>query len=319
MHTSESPDAAIREIDVVAATNGGPILITGASGQLGTYLRQQLTEAGTRFVGIGSRAAEGVDHIVDIADPDAVDRSFDLVNPSVVIHGAAYTDVDGCERDPERADAVNHRGAQAIAEAAKRTGAYVVAVGTDFVFSGTKGSPYSERDIPDPIPVYGSSKLAGERAVLATDPSFAVARTAWVYGGAGKHFPRTVLGVVASRGEMAVVDDEASCPTFAGDLAQGLIALAVQRASGIFHLVNEGAVSRYAFARAIMIAAGRDPAVISPISTEEFLATYPLPARRPANSALDNHRAAELGVRLPGWEASLHIYVPRLMKDMTGA
>lgn len=303
----------------MALTVGGPILITGAGGQVGTYLRGQLAENGAAFVGIGSRAAEGVDYVVDIVDSSAVDHLFDVVKPSVVIHGAAYTDVDGCERDPERADAVNHRGARAIAEAAKRTGAYVLAVGTDFVFSGTKGASYSERSAPDPVSIYGTSKLAGERAVMETDPSFAVARTAWVYGGAGKHFPRTVLGVVASRGGMAVVDDETSCPTFAGDLAEGLLALAAQRPSGIFHLTNEGAVSRYEFARAVMLAAGKDPDLISPISTEEFLAAYPLPAKRPANSALQNHRAAELGVRLPEWRASLQTYIPRLVKEMRDA
>ncbi len=302
----------------MAVTVDGPILITGAGGQLGTYLRQHLAEAGAKFVGIGSRAGDGIDHVVDIADAVAVDRAFEEVKPSVVIHGAAYTDVDGCERDPERADAVNHRGARAIAEASKRTGAYVLAVGTDFVFSGTKGSPYSERSEPDPISVYGSSKLAGEQAVLEMDPSFAVARTAWVYGGAGKHFPRTVLGVVTSRGEMAVVDDETSCPTYAGALAEGLLGLATQRPSGIFHLVNEGAVSRYEFARAIMIAAGNDADLISPISTEAFLASYPLPAKRPANSALENNRAAQLGVRLPDWRSSLQTYVPRLVKEMSG-
>jgi dTDP-4-dehydrorhamnose reductase len=299
-------------------TPDGLILITGAGGQLGTYLRHHLTGRGAAFVGIGSRAADGVDRVVDITDAEAVDRAFDELKPSIVIHGAAYTDVDGCERDPERADAVNHRGARAIAEAAKRSGAYVLAVGTDFVFSGTQNAPYSERSEPDPISVYGSSKLAGERAMLETDPSFAVARTAWVYGGAGKHFPRTVLNVVSARGEMAVVDDEISCPTFAGDLAEGLIALAAQRPSGIFHLTNEGAVSRYEFARAIMVAAGKDPNTISPISTEAFLAAYPLPAKRPANSALANHRAAQLGVRLPTWRSSLQIYVPRLARELAG-
>lgn len=300
----------------MSLTPDGPILIIGAGGQLGGYLRQRLTARDVTFVGIGSRAAEGVDRVVDIVDADAVARVFDELKPTVVIHGAAYTDVDGCERDPERADAVNHRGAGAVAEAAKRTGAYVIAVGTDFVFSGKQGSPYSERSEPDPISVYGSSKLAGERAVLATDPSFAVARPSWVYGGVGKHFPRTVLSVVAARGEMAVVDDEVSCPTFAGDLAEGLIALAAQRASGIFHLTNEGAISRYEFARAILVAAGKDANAISPISTEEFLASYPLPAKRPANSALDNHRAAQLGVRLPEWRSSLQVYVPRLVQEI---
>lgn len=303
----------------MAVSVDGPILITGAGGQLGTYLRSHLAAQGTAFAGTGTRAGEGVDHVADIADAGAIDRVLDRVKPSVVIHGAAYTDVDGCERDPERADAVNHRGARAVAEAAKRSGAHVIAIGTDFVFSGMHGAPYSERAKPDPISVYGASKLAGEEAVLETDPSFAVARTAWVYGGAGKHFPRTVLNVVASQGEMAVVDDETSCPTFAGALAEALVALAALRPSGIFHLTNEGAVSRYEFARAIMIAAGNEPDLISPISTEEFLKSYPLPAKRPANSALENHRAAKLGVRLPDWRSSLQAYVPRLVRELGSA
>lgn len=300
-------------------TVNGPTLITGAGGQLGGYLRTSLATQDTAFIGTGSRAGEGVDHVVDITDADAVDRVFDEVAPSVVIHCAAYTDVDGCERDPDRADAVNHRGSRAIAEAAKRTGAFLLAVGTDFVFSGKQGAPYSERADPDPISVYGSSKLAGEEAVLATDPSFAVARTAWMYGGAGKHFPRTVLSVVASRGGMAVVDDETSCPTFAGALAESLIALAALRPSGIFHLTNEGAISRYEFARAVMVAAGGEPDLISPISTEEFLKSYPLPAKRPANSALENNRAAQLGVGLPDWRSSLQTYIPRLVREVAAA
>lgn len=301
----------------VERDTAGTVLVTGAGGQLGGYLRQRLAELGMPFVGTGSRAGDGVDRVLDITDADAVDRAFDEIRPAVVIHGAAYTDVDGCERDPERADAVNHRGTRNMAEAAKRTGAYLLAVGTDFVFSGNRGSPYPERADPDPVSVYGASKLAGERAVLETDPAFAVARTAWVYGGAGKHFPRTVLSVVASRGEMVVVDDETSCPTFAGDLAEGLVALAAHRPSGIFHLTNEGAVSRYELARAVLIAAGQEPGAISPISTEEFLARYPLPAKRPANSALENNRAAALGVRLPDWRASLQAYVPHLVQELS--
>jgi dTDP-4-dehydrorhamnose reductase len=192
----------------------------------------------------------------------------------------------------------------------------LIAVGTDFVFSGLQVKPYSERDTPDPVSVYGSSKLAGERAVLETDPSFAVARTAWVYGGAGKHFPRTVLTMVRDRGAMTVVDDEVSNPTFAGDLAESLVALIDKRPAGILHLTNEGSVNRFGLARAVVETAGGDPEMIQPTSTEEFLSRYPLPAKRPVNSSLANNRARELGVSLPTWRDAIDRYVPTLAQEL---
>ena len=147
------------------------------------------------------------------------------------------------------------------------------------------------------------------------DPSFAVARTSWVYGGPGKHFPRTVLNVVAQKGGMSVVDDETSAPTFAGDLADAIVKLLPHRPSGIFHLTNEGSVSRYGLARAVVAAAGGDPDVITATTTEAFLAAYPLPAKRPANSTMANIRAAGLGIRLPDWEDAVRRYVPRLVAE----
>lgn len=293
-----------------------PILVTGAGGQLGSYLLEVCRKQDLPVVGLGANPRPGVDVQVDIGDREAVDAAIAGIRPRVVIHGAAYTDVDGCERNPEKADLVNHQGAANIARSAKDAGAWVIAVGTDFVFSGSQEEPYSERSIPDPVSVYGSSKLAGERAVLDADPSFAVARTAWVYGGAGKHFPRTVLTMVRDRSSMTVVDDEISCPTFAGDLAAALIALVEKRPAGILHLTNEGSVSRFGLARAVVDAAGGDPESIQPTSTEEFLRTYPLPAKRPANSSLANNRAAELGVRLPAWRDAIDRYTPTLAREI---
>lgn len=294
----------------------GPILVTGARGQLGGYLLAVCREQHLPVVGLGANPGPGVDVQVDIGDKRAVNEAMADIHPSVVIHAAAYTDVDGCERDPENADRVNHRGAANIAQVAKAVDAWVIAVGTDFVFSGTVREPYTERSEPDPVSIYGSSKLAGERAVLGADPSFAVARTAWVYGGSGKHFPRTVLTMVRDKGSMTVVDDEVSCPTFARDLAEALVALVEKRPAGILHLTNEGSVSRYEFARAVMDAAGGDPESIQPTSTAEFLSRYPLPARRPANSSLVNNRAAQLGVRLPEWRDAIDRYVPKLVREV---
>ncbi len=293
------------------------VLVTGAGGQLGRYLMSCLADAGYPVTGTGAHEGDSVDRVLDITDPEQVSNVVSNVRPDVVIHAAAYTDVDGCERDPAHANLVNGEGAANIARAARDAGAWALAVGTDFVFPGDGGAPYGEDDAPAPISVYGSSKLAGERAVLATDPSFAVARTAWVFGGAGKHFPRTVLNVLKSRGGMEVVDDETGSPTFAGDLAAALVALIDQRPSGILHLTNGGHVSRFGLARAVAEAAGLDPALVQPTTTADFLARYPLPAKRPANSTLANNRAAALGVTLRPWQDAVRDYVPRLAAEVT--
>jgi dTDP-4-dehydrorhamnose reductase len=295
---------------------GTRVLVTGAAGQLGQYLLTALRRAGYQPVGLGRSAGPGVDVVADIRDRSALARAIDRAQPEAIIHGAAYTDVDGCERDPDMADAINRTGADNVASLAADAGVWALGVGTDFVFPGDGGAPYAEDALPDPISVYGASKLAGERAVLAADPTFAVARTAWVYGGQGKHFPRTVLTMLARNGRMAVVDDEVGGPTFAGDLADALVALLPHRPAGVLHLTNEGATSRFGLARRVAVDAGLDPASVTPTSTEAFLATYPLPARRPANSTLANTRAAALGVRLPRWEDAIDRYVPTLAAEL---
>jgi dTDP-4-dehydrorhamnose reductase len=293
----------------------GSILVTGAGGQLGGYLRLALESSGYDVIGLGRQPGTGVDIAADITDADTLARTLEDQHFTAVIHAAAYTDVDGCETSPDRAEQVNCVGSRNVARIARDRGCWFVGVSTDFVFSGVSG-PYHEDDAPQPISVYGESKLRGEVEILDTDPSFAVARTSWVYGGVGKHFPRTVLTTVARRGEMSVVDDEQGSPTFAGDLATALVQLLDQRPAGYFHLSNEGAVSRFAFAREIVGLAGLDPEVIYPISTPEFLKMYPLPAKRPANSALVNRRAAVLGIVLPPWRASLAAYIPVLARDV---
>jgi dTDP-4-dehydrorhamnose reductase len=283
---------------------------------VGTELLAVLAAAGHRPVGLGSRPAPGVDLVADITDAAAVRQAITGARPAVVIHAAAWTDVDGCERDPERAEAVNGQGAANVAAAAREAGAYCLAIGTDFVFSGDGGAPYGEDAGPDPVSHYGRSKLAGERAVLAADPSFGVARTAWVWGGAGKHFPRTVLTVLRDRGGMTVVTDERGNPTHAHDLAAALVALAGQRGAGVFHLANDGPTSRFELARAVAAQAGFDPELVQPVTSAEFLAKYPLPARRPADSTLRNERAAALGVTLRPWPETVAAFVPGLAEDL---
>ena len=295
------------------------VLVTGAGGQLGGYLVRRLEESGYAAVGLGRGDVPGVDVLADIRDRTQVADALDQTQPDTIIHGAAYTDVDGCERDPALADAINRAGSENVATLAAERGIRVIGVGTDFVFSGSGGAPYAEDAAPDPISVYGASKLAGEQAILASDSRFAVARTAWVYGGQGKHFPRTVLAMLARHGRMEVVDDEISSPTFAGDLAEALVALLPHQPSGILHLTNEGAASRFELARKVAIDAGQDADRIVPVSTEAFLAKYPLPARRPANSTLANTRAAAMGIRLPPWPVAVARYVPTLAVELSEA
>ena len=295
------------------------MLVTGAGGQLGTFLTRLAAEADADVSGLGAKPGPNVDHVVDLRDPRAVRRATVAAKPDTIIHAAAYTDVDGCEREPDRAMAVNAAGSAHVAAAALEHGARLIAISTDFVFAGDGGAPYAEEDEPRPLSVYGSSKLAGERAVLETDPGFAVVRTAWVWGGAGKHFPRTVLGVLQSRGEMEVVEDEIGCPTHAGDLALGLVWLLATGARGVYHLAGDGAATRFELARAVAEAAGMDPASVAPTTSEAFLAKYPLPARRPADSRLANVRAAALGIRLPPWRAAVQSAVPALARELSAA
>jgi dTDP-4-dehydrorhamnose reductase len=292
------------------------VAVTGAGGQLGGYLRAALATAGAVPVGIGSRAKDGVDLVADVTDAAAVRATLAAARPAAVIHAAAYTDVDGCERDPARADAVNAQGTRHVAVAARDLGAHLVAVGTDFVFPGDGGAPYAEDAVPRPLSVYGRTKRAGEEAVFAVDPGFAVARTAWLYGGPGKHFPRTVLTVLRDRGAMEVVVDEAGSPTFAADLADALVALVALRCSGVFHLVNAGRATRFDLARRVANLAGFAPDRVVPTTTAAFLAHFPLPARRPADSTLSNTRAAALGVTLRSWETALGTYAPLLAAEL---
>lgn len=293
------------------------ILVTGAAGQLGGYLLRRLEDQGYVAIGLGRSEASGVDEVADIRDRAQVAAALDRAQPDSIIHGAAFTDVDGCERDPAMADAINRVGSENVASLAAERDIHVIGVGTDFVFSGNGGAPYAENAPPDPISAYGASKLAGERAVLVANPDFAVARTAWVYGGRGKHFPRTVLTMLARHGRMEVVDDEVGSPTYADDLAKALVALLAHQPSGILHLTNEGAASRFELARRVAAEAGQDPERIVPVSTKAFLAKYPLPARRPANSTLANTRAADLGIHLPPWDDAVTRYLPDLSTELS--
>jgi dTDP-4-dehydrorhamnose reductase len=264
----------------------------------------------------GRQLAPDIDHAADLADAPSVTALLTAAQPDIIIHAAACTDVDGIEREPERGRLGNAVATRNLAQAAAAQGVYLLTVSTDMVFPGDGGAPYTEDAATHPISAYGASKLAAEESVLTASPAFGIGRTAWLYGGAGKHFPRTVLTVLRDRGGMDVVDDEIGSPTFAGDLAAALIQAAAIKASGILHLANEGGTSRFALARETARLAGLSPALVRPTSTADFLARYPLPAARPADSRLANFRAASLGITLRPWSTALADYVPHLAAEL---
>ncbi|HWG73205.1 MAG TPA: dTDP-4-dehydrorhamnose reductase [Acidimicrobiales bacterium] len=265
------------------------VLVTGASGQVGTDLVRW-------FAGATSYEVVAADHgRLDVGDRDAVRAAAAGVAPSIIVHAAAWTAVDDCEADPDRAWRVNALGTRHVAEAAASVGAHLVYLSTDYVFDGTLERPYHEWDAPNPRSVYGASKLAGEREVMVLAPGAAIVRTSWVCGVHGDNMVKTVLRVAAKEKDLAFVDDQRGCPTFADDLARAVVELAVGRRPGTFHVTNQGATTWYQFARDVVSAAGRDPAMVHPITTAEL--SPPRLAPRPANSVLDN--AALRGSDLP--------------------
>lgn len=276
----------------------GTFVVTGARGMLGTEL---LRAAGERGVAVAPLyRAE-----CDITDADSVHRTLGALRPRVVIHAAAWTDVDGCESDPGRAHRVNGSGTRNVAAACAETGARLVMVSTDYVFPGDAPRPYAEDDETGPLSVYGASKLAGEDAVRELLPDGIVARTAWLYADHGVNFLRTMLRLAAERDRIDVVDDQRGSPTFAADLAAALLDLAAApAASGTYHVTNTGSTTWHGFASRIFAEAGL-AVRCEPTTTDRF----PRPARRPKNSVLADTR---LAAALPAWEDGLRRCLERM-------
>ncbi|HEX6235728.1 MAG TPA: dTDP-4-dehydrorhamnose reductase [Acidimicrobiales bacterium] len=279
------------------------VLITGAGGQLGHDVDRVCREAGDEVVALDRSR-------LDVGSRDAVYQAVLSTRPTVVVHAGAWTAVDACEDDPDRAYRTNALGTRWVADASHRAGAYLCYVSTDYVFDGTKPTPYVEWDTPNPTSVYGRSKLGGEVEVRTHAPGGAVVRTSWVCGEHGSNMVKTVLRL-ADRPELAFVDDQRGCPTFTADLAVAIRRLAAWRIPGLFHVTNQGAVTWYELARAILAAAGHDPGKVRPISTAEL--DPPRPAPRPANSVLDNAALRLAGLPLlPPYGESLDRLVARL-------
>ena len=255
------------------------VLVTGAGGQLGLDV-----VAVWRAAGDDVTAADRA--VLDVCSRSDVMSAVTGVQPDIVVNCAAWTAVDACESDPDRALAANGTAVRWVAEACERAGAHLVHLSTDYVFDGTLDRPYHEWDEPAPQSVYGISKLVGEREALALGPAAAVVRTAWVCGVHGSNMVKTVMRLAAERDELAFVDDQIGSPTFTHDLAVALRRVALDRMSGVVHATNSSSCSWYEFARLVVAETGRDPSMVKPITTAEL--QPPRPAPRPANSVLDN-------------------------------
>ncbi len=264
---------------------------------LGTDAQAAARAAGHKVVAL-SRAG------LDISDRDAVAAAVADAQPDAIFNCAAYTNVDGAEADPDGAAAVNASGPGHLGEADSAAGAWVVHVSTDYVFDGTKTSPYVESDPTGPRSIYGSTKLLGERALAIAAPgNYTVVRSSWLFGAAGSCFPATMLRLAAERDTLTVVDDQVGCPTFTGHLAPALVELATRtRLPGTLHLAASGHCSWYEFAAEIMRATNTSVAV-RPCSTEQF----PRPATRPAYSVMRSERP--VAPVLPEWRQGLSDYL----------
>lgn len=274
-------------------------IVTGAEGQLGRALTAVLTEGGHTVLPLGRS--------VDIADPSrlsaAIGNGFD-----VLFNAAAATDVDRCEREPEWAFRVNAEAPGFLGELCREAGARFLHVSTDFVFSGSATEPYREHDLPEPQCVYGESKLLGEKRAQEACPGALVVRTSWVFGVTGKNFLHAVLRRAARGEPVRAAADQVGSPTFAVDLAEAILSSVERDLSGLYHLANEGAASRFALAQAALRAADLGSHEL----IEARLSDFPAVATRPLRTALDCRAAAAEGVRLRPWEEAVAAFVRRL-------
>lgn len=295
------------------------ILLTGKYGQVGWELQRTLAPLGD-IIAVSHRE-------MDLSDPDSIIKVIREVRPSLIVNAAAYTAVDKAESESDLALAVNGVAPGIMAEEAKRLNAAIIHYSTDYVFDGTGKQPYAEDDAPNPLNVYGRTKLAGEQAIQAAGIPHLILRTSWVYGTRGKNFLLTVLRLSQERDELKIVIDQYGAPTWSRMLAEVTSQIVAQSfsplcrqtvpfqdVSGIYHAVSTGSTSWHGFAAKILeCAAGHAlpaPPKLVPIPSSG----YPLPATRPRNSCLSNEKLMRTyGLTIPSWEASLAL----CLRDIT--
>ena len=274
------------------------VLITGSRGQLGTMLSQLLPDA----------VAVDMDKL-DITDATAVNTFVKLHGIDTIVNCAAYTAVDKAEDEPELAYKVNAYGAEVLA----KTGCRIVHISTDYVFDGTSNRPYTPDDLPNPVSVYGKSKLAGEKAVLEYADVAAIIRTSWMYSPYGNNFVKTMLRLGAEKTSINVVCDQVGSPTYAGDLANAIVSILprlMKNTRGVYHFANEGVCSWYDLSVGVMQSANLNCVVMPVLS-----AAYPTRAIRPFYSVLDKTKVrCEFGLSIPHWRSSLMRCIHEIQK-----
>ena len=273
------------------------ILITGAQGMLGKRLVEVFSDSGEVLAYDRSR--------LDIRDFRSVDDAVQSTQPSHILNAAAYTKVDQAESEEEEAFATNSHGCRNLAIAAARSGATLVSYSTDYVFDGTSKTAYREWDPTAPANAYGRSKLAGELEIRRLCFQHLIIRTSWLYGADGEHFIRKIASLARERNQVKVVDDQRGSPTLTDDLAAATRLLVSNERRGLYHLSNSGACSWFELARAVLLHLNINCELV-PVPSSEF----PTPARRPANSVLDN-RAYRLDgfERVRPWQEALQVYL----------
>lgn len=289
------------------------IMITGSSGMLGTALCNECSK-GYELYGadiVGSKTAGIIKFFeLDITDKRGTVELIKRIEPGLVVHSAAYTDVDGCEEDKGKAFGINGSGTRNVALGCKEAGAALFYISTDFVFDGEKTKPYEEGDKPNPINIYGMSKLEGEKAVRKVLDRYVIIRSSWLFGKNGKNFVDTILKRAKEEKELRVVADQVGSPTYTRDLAGAIVRLIEcdpdKAASGIYHVTNNGSVSWYGYTKKILNYAGIKGTEIISITSDELSR----PAKRPKMSALDNGRYREAtGHSLRHYEEATKEYI----------
>ncbi len=283
--------------------SGGPILVTGGTGQVARALERL---AGGRAMLRVGRPGFDFDH------PERVRPALREVAPSVIVNAAAYTAVDKAESEPDAADRANHLGPALLAAYCAEVGIPLIHISTDYVFDGLKGTPYVEADATSPTGVYGATKLAGERAVAASGARAVVLRTSWVYAASGRNFVLTMLNAAKKTSTLRVVADQRGCPTAADDLAAAILAIADRLATGwddalggVYHAAGSGEATWHGLAEAVFARAERH-GLARPTVTPIATADWPTPARRPPDSRLDCGKLRlAFGLVLPDWRDSV--------------
>lgn len=280
------------------------ILITGAQGQLGQALQQALSGEELILKDLPE---------FDLTQSDSESQIL-TARPSVILHAGAYTNVDGAEREPDRAHAVNAQGTAVVARAAATLNARLIYLSTDYVFDGTQTTPYREEDLPHPINAYGQSKREGEIAALTGCPNALVVRTAWLYGHAGNNFVKTIMRLAHEKPFLEVVGDQRGCPTNADDLALALKDLVASDLRGICHVTNTGDCTWHEFAEAIVSFMGLSTPV-RPITTAQAGRL----AKRPAYSVLAQGRLGTVRALLPHWQDALARFMKMVPRQVIAA